>query len=994
MHRRHNTTKIPLALQTAIGVSGEQRKRKKAGMTRKERRKAERAQKKQRRAAADQRSQPKSGRGEDARRDAGGGARRARDGPKAGRRAAERSSRAAPMTEMEAEILREEQEIAEMEEKLGLTGKDKDSAKQRLRMEYEEIGLGGGFADFLDDLDNLSKAIKAQKRKSKGGSAAGEDDDDDGDGDSEDDGAFQWAAADEDDDDADDEIVIKKNRKVAPGAAEEDRRLLEAYAMLPDDLPEGYESPEEDLSQFHDDEDADDDAEDSDGAGSRALENSTKNAGSSRPGFTPSDVFNGNMKGFSFMDGPYGRGYYHNSIAQDIQEAEESGDDAPAPPSDAAGAAHGGSSDSGSDSDSSSSSGSGSGSDSGGESDGDSGSDSDSDRDGGGPIDAADSESEASSEGEEDADDAQDEEERKRDFYAPSSGEDIYGRQTSGKYVPPSLKRKLEAMAPSGARQEQLRGLKREVTRLLNRMGESTLTPTLKGCSALFSSYASGDCVDVLVDAMLRSAEGGGQLQKSVMPIYGALAAGLHVLRGASWSGPLLEELLVRLSKRIAACRTRASGAEDGAVKEAGNLVLLLSGLFQFGVCTADLYFDFVKCLLGEVAPLHAGPSAAPRGGGIAESDVELLLLVMQRSGAELRQADPASLAEISRMAELRCDAAKTSARVAFMLETLQRLVRGKKRRADAEDSDKDRARRFKKWLGAVKSGSAGAGLVAHASQTALHVRWADVAAADEKGRWWVGGKWAGHGGGESARGAQEETSGAAKREQELLAIASTQRLVSDARRRIFVAIMSSASAEDAYEGIAKLDLRGKEQRDVPRVVLECCANEKGYNPFYASLAERLCQDRQMRYTFCLALRDRMRDTMEEDVARRAVNLGRLCAHLISRDSVTLSAVFTGVDGIAAAENAFAIFLAVCFDAVIKACAPEKLKALAQRGDAELMAELAIFVKKYLTQRLQLVLLAPAKGGREARQIGDQDWRRRRKIFLRYLSDPHRDEEV
>ncbi len=60
----------------------------------------------------------------------------------------------------------------------------------------------------------------------------------------------------------------------------------------------------------------------------------------------------------------------------------------------------------------------------------------------------------------------------------------------------------------------------------------------------------------------------------------------------------------------------------------------------------------------------------------------------------------------------------------------------------------------------------------------------------------------------------------------------------------------------DAYEKLLKLSPKGNQDRDLVRVLLHCCGQEKTYNPYYALVANKLCAARNFKFTFQLAFWD------------------------------------------------------------------------------------------------------------------------------------------
>ncbi|CAG8433011.1 6313_t:CDS:10 [Ambispora gerdemannii] len=93
------------------------------------------------------------------------------------------------------------------------------------------------------------------------------------------------------------------------------------------------------------------------------------------------------------------------------------------------------------------------------------------------------------------------------------------------------------------------------------------------------------------------------------------------------------------------------------------------------------------------------------------------------------------------------------------------------------------------------------------------------------------------------------------------------QKMNTDVRRSIFVVLMSSEDFVDAFERLLKLNLKDVQEREIPRVLIHCCGNEKTHNPYYDLLAERLCaHDHSFKITFQYCLWDFLRECGEDDV--------------------------------------------------------------------------------------------------------------------------------
>ena len=117
----------------------------------------------------------------------------------------------------------------------------------------------------------------------------------------------------------------------------------------------------------------------------------------------------------------------------------------------------------------------------------------------------------------------------------------------------------------------------------------------------------------------------------------------------------------------------------------------------------------------------------------------------------------------------------------------------------------------------------------------------------------------------------------------------------------------------DAFEKLQRLDLKGKNDREIVRVLVECCGREKVFNPFYSELAAQLCShNRQFRTTFQFAFWDsfklfaegydddsatigsdgkRKANSNNSIITRKAINLARLFCHLVITFHLSLSSL-------------------------------------------------------------------------------------------------------
>ncbi|KAL7525439.1 hypothetical protein ACHAXR_001006, partial [Thalassiosira sp. AJA248-18] len=244
--------------------------------------------------------------------------------------------------------------------------------------------------------------------------------------------------------------------------------------------------------------------------------------------------------------------------------------------------------------------------------------------------------------------------------------------------------------------------------------------------------------------------------------------------------------------------------------------------------------------------------------------------------------------------------ASADSSRIQYMVDTIMELKNNKPRKQDVVLREKTNV--LKKCIGRVKSStSSNSSLSGKKSGSCLRVTLQDVLDADTKGRWWmVGASWAGNQhsdklwGSSHENDAEEEEDGQQQRhptsnkskkptnEDSMLALASSQRMNTDARRSIFCIVMGSTDCDDAFEKLVRQGLlKPKAERDVIRVLVHCCGEEKAFNPFYAFLAVRVCEyQAKSRFTLMLTFWDVFKQ-LETFSIRKVANLAKLLAHLI-----------------------------------------------------------------------------------------------------------------
>jgi nucleolar MIF4G domain-containing protein 1 len=309
---------------------------------------------------------------------------------------------------------------------------------------------------------------------------------------------------------------------------------------------------------------------------------------------------------------------------------------------------------------------------------------------------------------------------------------------------------------------------------------------------------------------------------------------------------------------------------------------MLLSEMYNFQVVGSNLIFDYIRQFLGKLSELNA----------------ELLLKIIRTSGPQLRQDDPSSLKDIVAMlrpAVTSIGEENLSVRTKFMIETINDLKNNRMKTGWAASAvTSEHTIRMKKILGSLNTRTLKA-------SEPLRIGLKDIQDSDKKGKWWlVGASWSGNmADQDNGPRILEATSRTAllikdAGTSDLAQLAREQRMNTDIRRAIFVAIMSATDYQDAYLRLMKLKLKKVQEFEIPKVLIHCSGAEKMYNPYYTLIAKKVCGDRRLKTAFQYCLWDlfkRMGESGNEDDAveddediletRQIVNLAKMFGALL-----------------------------------------------------------------------------------------------------------------
>ncbi|KAG6430421.1 hypothetical protein SASPL_108487 [Salvia splendens] len=426
-----------------------------------------------------------------------------------------------------------------------------------------------------------------------------------------------------------------------------------------------------------------------------------------------------------------------------------------------------------------------------------------------------------------------------------------------GKYVAPHLRsRGGNESAEYAEERRRLRGL-------LNRLSETNVESITGEISALFQSVGRAVGTQIVTDEIVTSCSGGPRGNEQYAAVFASFVAGMASLVGIDFGAKLLSRLANRFEEEYM--------KEDNLSLR--NLTLLLSHLFVFGVCSSELIYDFLIML----------------GRRLTEVDVSTILTVLQCCGMKLRGDDPVGMKNFihsiqSRVTELKASADSgksniSSKRMEFMIETIFDIKNNKKRSKE----ETVQHTRIKKWLQKLRVDDI----------LIRGLKWSKLLDPNKKGQWWLSGDIA------STVENIEEVAGTIDKEipetKKMLQLAASMRMNTSARNAIFCVIMSGEDYIDAFEKLLGLDLPGKQDREIMRVLVECCLQEKVFNEYYCILASKLCShDKNHKFTLQYCLWDHFKE-LESMPLLRSMHLAKFTARMIENFSLSL-AVLKAVD--------------------------------------------------------------------------------------------------
>jgi nucleolar MIF4G domain-containing protein 1 len=383
------------------------------------------------------------------------------------------------------------------------------------------------------------------------------------------------------------------------------------------------------------------------------------------------------------------------------------------------------------------------------------------------------------------------------------------------------------------------------------------LTSILGDIENLYRDNPRQHVTSTLVDILLTSVCEPTSLPDTLIILPAGFIAAIYKIVGTDFGAQAMQRTVELFDEHYAhatsAVQDGPAAATTDSSKETSNLIMLLSEMYNFQVVGSNLIFDYIRQFLSKLSELNA----------------ELLLKVIRTSGPQLRQDDPSSLKDIVallRPAITSIGEENLSVRTKFMIETINDLKNNRMKIGGAASAvTSEHTIRMKKILGSLNTRTVKA-------SEPLRIGLKDIQESGKKGKWWlVGASWSGNvvekDNGLGITGSISKTALTFEdaSSSDLAQLAREQRMNTDIRRAIFVAIMSATDYQDAYSRLMKLKLKKVQEFEIPKVLIHCSSAEKMYNPYYTLISKKICGDRRLRTAFQYCLWDLFKKMGEVD---------------------------------------------------------------------------------------------------------------------------------
>ncbi|CAN8075615.1 unnamed protein product [Agarophyton chilense] len=442
------------------------------------------------------------------------------------------------------------------------------------------------------------------------------------------------------------------------------------------------------------------------------------------------------------------------------------------------------------------------------------------------------------------------------------------------KYVPPSARKR------NGAASE---GVKRRVRGLLNRVADANASGVAHDIAQIFRNkehnLSKQDLASLYANAALDSVRDGSGIGYVNPYLHSHAAIASHL--GKQVDGIVLAKFLVSAIRRIVVALEKSRDEtgtqilveQEGSGDEVFGYVAVVCSLYERKALSSRVVYDLVRVI----------------SDPLTQTRVEILLLLLRRIGALLRKDDPTSLKDMIDFIQSRAsenEAGVSTTKFEIMLDLIADIKNDKIKKSSTKDRDAKFA-----WATAPDTPFS-ASIAELLDDEFTSLKWwiqsNELSVAERNGLLSAT---------DNEAEEKDQIIGHEDESRDLTTLAHSLRLNTEYRKALFGAIMSSMNVSDSYEKLERMgafETKKNHDRDTALVILHCCGAEKIFNPFYAYLAEKMCQrSRRCRFTFEFAFCDifKMLSGSGKGIpmsTRKSRNFYQMLAHLWASKALSL----------------------------------------------------------------------------------------------------------
>ncbi|OAD57045.1 Nucleolar MIF4G domain-containing protein 1 [Eufriesea mexicana] len=434
--------------------------------------------------------------------------------------------------------------------------------------------------------------------------------------------------------------------------------------------------------------------------------------------------------------------------------------------------------------------------------------------------------------------------------------EDIYGRKrdkegniiyNTNRYIPPAVQKVI--MHDINLYDEKLISLKKQLKGCLNRITEHNVYNISNQVETMYMTNSRNNMNNILSELVLESLVSDVITPDRLISEYMMLIAILHANIGIEVGANFVEKLVKRFFDAM-------EKLQDITKKELDNIVLIISHLYNFKIFGNKLLYQILNKLMIK----------------FTEKEIELILLILKTVGFSLRKDDPNALKEFIKSVQLKASNENgKNSRIKFMLEILLALKNNNFNKIPQYDPS--HVEHLKKIIrNVIRKGN---------TITQFNVSLEDLLYAHENGKWWIiGSAWSDLNNMNSKVNTKENNK--FNFGEKILRLAQKQRMNTDIRKNIFCILVTAEDYLDAFEKLHHLG-------EIIHVLIHCCLQENKFNPYYAVLAQKLCEyNRKYQLTIQYNFWDKLK-TLDIYDNKQLINLAQLLSHLFIEKCLSLS---------------------------------------------------------------------------------------------------------